>query len=905
MQKVGFLSEAGGSYFARPAPLFPVALAVVLGIVLARYEIVHPAAWIVLLAAAVLTGIAMLLLAASGPKTAAAGSPWRRGGWRESLLRRDWLLKGALLAGFVGLGAARYNQVYYFYPGCHLVQYSRSEPRLVHLEGVVLTEPRTEQAAGRDRELDFIYPPSTIFTLDARRIQTSGGWLATTGRVLLVVRDDCPVLTPNQTVRLSGWLSQRSGPWNPGQRDRRIWHRAARTLLLCRVNQGQAVEPMGPAAGRWPGFDSLRRQLAGLARSAVLDDIDGFQGDQRGAVETAFLEALLLGRRENLSRGDTELFLRSGTLHYLSLSGFHVGLLAGMLWLLGRILRLGRTRQGLLILAGVSCYVLAVPARAPVLRAGLLCGVFALAHLSRRRADGLNLLSLAAGAILLWRPLDLFAAGFQLSFVVVLALLLFSGPILRRQFFSGQDDWLSRQRELVQLDSQELSGRRLLLCGGGRWLAGLVVVAAVAWLAGLPLAAHHFHRIAPWGILASVLLFPLLGLTMLLGLVKLLLGLLFPTLSLWVGALMLAIARLSLGLVEVLGRLPFGTINNAAVPLGMLVSFYGLLFWGGRSLRRGRAIGRGCLAGLLVWAIIWVWQLPYSPARGDPAEIRIHVLSVGQGCATVIELPDGKTCCYDVGSMSMTEVGWEPVSTFLRSRGIQRLEAIFLSHPNLDHVSGALDVCRSVPVGAIYHSDQYLSAGGPYCRQVLQRLGELGITLRPIHRGCRLTNPQSPVPYRIEVLWPPPDSAGRALSSNDGSLVLRIGSANGSILLCGDIGPIPQRYLLESQTITSSSSSAGRLQADVLLLPHHGSPVACLGEFVREVDPRVCLNSCGTLPEGTRRRLESMLGDYPLFNTAGSGAVRAAIGSQSITVRTFRSPGEIDLPLRLRPRAGP
>ena len=136
----------------------------------------------------------------------------------------------------------------------------------------------------------------------------------------------------------------------------------------------------------------------------------------------AFLAALLLGERSGLHAELLERFMRAGTLHFLAISGLHVGLVTAWAWGIGWLLRLDRRWQAFLALAATIVYALLVPARPPVLRAGLMAAVFCIAHITRRRSHPLNLLSIAALIILLVRPVELFNPGFQLSFGVVLGL---------------------------------------------------------------------------------------------------------------------------------------------------------------------------------------------------------------------------------------------------------------------------------------------------------------------------------------------------------------------------------------------------------------------------------------------------------------------------------------------------
>ena len=118
------------------------------------------------------------------------------------------------------------------------------------------------------------------------------------------------------------------------------------------------------------------------------------------------------------------------------------------------------------------------------------------------------------------------------------------------------------------------------------------------------------------------------------------------------------------------------------------------------------------------------------------------------------------------------------------------------------------------------------------------------------------------------------------MDDNDGSLVLRIESGHGSVLLCGDIGADGQGALLDLY---------GRegLESDVLLLPHHGAVVASLAEFVSAVDPEVIVNSSGAMPVHRIERLAEALGGRGVWHTFENGAVTVRLGESGVAVRGF------------------
>ena len=851
-----------------PIPLLGAAVSVIIGILLARYQFIPLAVFLGCMLICLL-GVGVCLL-------------YRKYVKDRPLLNQ--LIPVLLYLGFACVGAVRYQLVYSFYPQNHILTFCAADrPRLATLRGRIVTEPYIAKSRGAFADYDFLHEPRTIFVLECDSVLTHKGWRETTGLSQITIKQPALHLRLGQRVQLDCWLGLRRGPDNPGQFDRTDYNHAARNLVSASVSAADGITILSDAPKETGVISGLRRKIQSIARSALLEDIHLWSQDSSTQTdEEGFLSALLLGQRYQLSRYTYEAFMKTGTLHFLSVSGLHVGIVAGFVWWLGWIFRLRRGVHGLLILAVITAYLLLIPSRPPVLRAGIISIIFCIAFMSRRTVSPINILAFAALVILLWQPIDLFNAGFQLSFVVVLGLLLFAPSVYHRQI--STDVFSTTGIPLINIPTPQLAWWQYLLRNIFRYLWGLFVVALVAWVVGLPLAAYHFHRIAPWGVLASVLLFPLIGLTMLVGIAKLLLTMLLPMLS---GILMVPLAVLVqgvLGLIDLLGQLPYCSINTASPALWFIFLFYLVLIGAGWSTWRHRMIPRSVVYALLIWGLAWVWMIPFKPETQKECTTTLSVLDVGHGVAAVVELPDGKTILYDMGSISNFDLATQVVVPFLRYRGIQRVDAVFLSHPNLDHFDGVIDLCQSFNVTDIYVSDYFFNESSYTTGLLLKRLEEINHPLSEpyLHRGYKILggDPNQPL-YTLEVLWPPVPSEACQLSQNDSSLILHIQEKNGSILFCGDAGVIPQQFLLEEKT-------PEQLKSDVCLLPHHGSPKSMLPCFVDAVDPEICLNSSGSLPNTTLEKLDKLLSDHKVIHTCQRGCIMVHLGPSGMKVETFR-----------------
>lgn len=282
-----------------------------------------------------------------------------------------------------------------------------------------------------------------------------------------------------------------AGRWTAGERLR------ARVRFLARARRPSLGAVASPALISSSPLARGRRWLRGRLRRGLR----GVDGEAAG-----FLESILLGARERLSPRVRGLLRRTGTGHLLSVSGLHVGLVAGGLLLLLRLTPLTPRPRAVVALLGVASYVVLTGARPASVRAGVLLSGVLGAGLLRRFYDPWNLLALGAGLLVLGEPERVFDPGCQLSFVIVAALIAASGPVSR---------WLRPSR----------SGPKAAVFA---WVLRSFAVATVAFAAGAPVALARFGQVAPMGPLANPPALPIFAALLALALLGLVLTLIAP-----------------------------------------------------------------------------------------------------------------------------------------------------------------------------------------------------------------------------------------------------------------------------------------------------------------------------------------------------------------------------------------
>lgn len=499
-------------------------------------------------------------------------------------------------------------------------------------------------------------------------------------------------------------------------------------------------------------------------------------------------------------------------------------------------------------MGGVAVYLVIVPWRVPLIRAAIMTGVFCWAIASGRRISSLSAMAAAGVVLLIWRPDDLLAPGFQLSFGVVTGLLLFTRPVAR---------WMRRESFVDTAAQPNTSGVVR------RWLSEYLAVSLVAFAVALPLVAYHFGLISPLAVVLSPLMLPIVATLLWLGFAVVVLGLAWPGAAGLIAPLLGWLTDGCVAAVRGGAQIPAGWVTVPAPSpawgvAAMLV--VGGLFAGWFARRRSALAVCGVVCG--VW-LMWPAVRTHTAWLGGPA-LRVDMIALGDGSCYVLR-SGGEVAMFDCGTSSYTNAGRRTITPALRAMGVRRIDRLFISHADLDHFSETLDVMDALPVGVVHVTHQLLAeaAAAPWSAtgRLIERLRLRQARIQPLERGwaCRFGDAV------IEALWPP---AQRTFErNNDSSLMLSIRAAGRRVLMCGDAA---------DEAIGTLLAEGADLRTDVLELPHHGSFIELSPRFLAVTQPGIALQSTGE----RRMRYDHWpphLGDAQRYATARDGMIRVII----------------------------
>ena len=620
-------------------------------------------------------------------------------------------------------------------------------------------------------------------------------------------------LTPGAAVEMTARLYHPEGTVNPGGFNFQEY------LLQQGIQYGlYGAEALQPA--------ELGFSLAGMfarARHDLSTRLMAVMGEEAGA----YAAAMLLGTRDFIPENDRAAFNDLGIAHILSVSGFHVGVLAGVLLLLLRPLPLSRPWRMAIEATALAGYCLLTGGNAPVIRASLLLLWREMTRIRRRKVLPLHLLSVAALLQLLFNPAQLTSASFQLTYGAMLGLLLIFPRVKQLRAFPTR-----RAQKWWEAFAASCSAQLGILLPQLYWFGQLPLLAV---LLNIPLLFFATGLILLyWLTLASL---PIPGLRELLG-----------------GLAALA-TRGMLAAVRALAELP-ATLwlrqPDAIFTLGWLIVMAAAAkLLPRRILRHRRRLL--LLGGLLMLTL--VLPLPENTTA-------YTMFSVGNEDAAILQDQD-MTVVIDTGSDG------QAIASYLHQRR-RSVDALIVTHLHIDHACGIQALLDAgIPVDVCYLP---IHAEVPMIDEetlpVIAALREAGTELRYLQRGDVIALPSG----RLTVLWPT-ERISALHDANDVNLALQADIAGVTLLLTGDLSWPHSRY--------------AALPSDILQSPHHGSKDDNNAALLAAVDPQLILLS--NRLASREEHMQTLAGDIPLYSTDRHGAVTIRfLGDGQFTVETMK-----------------
>ena len=717
-------------------------------------------------------------------------------------------------------------------------------------------------------------------------------------------------------VRISGSFLLYTEATNIGQFDARNYYAARKIYGQVKKAAIVYTEPPNIIGRGKEGLWQLRRHLAETFLEVY--------GEENGAL----LAAMLLGERTFLSEETQSLYKAAGALHVIAVSGLHISLLGLGLYRLLRRIFASQAPAAVISVLCMAAYVFLVGNPPSAVRAFIMFAMGLLAGYWKRTLDTPTALSLSAAIILMGNPFYIGQSSFLLSFLAILAISVFqpalkeclalinpyhfplfrllgSRQTWRLHLLDSRKSWRlcllgsrkswrlcllgSRQTwRLRHLDPQKVPGvcHELLKKVGNGLLSSFSV-----WIVTLPVQLFFFSEVSLFGIFFNLLIIPLMGVILLLGIAGLFLKEISHLFAFLTGS---AFTDLEITVISIC-RYAEGIFFAIIKAGGSLADRLSFTMWTPGKPVYGKMLLAFCL--LLLFCLLgnlsengrtfpekfWKYRLGILLGvilllAGYPAHnLQITFLDVGQGDGICMELPDGRVYLMDGGSSDVSKVGSYRLVPFLKAKGIRKIDAVFLSHGDTDHINGIAELleekqisvdCVCLPAGA--EQEEFA--------EIKDLARARNISVRTIQAGDFWENNGT----KFWCLNP----ADVTESGNAASVVLYMEYQNFSMLLTGDLegeGEKSVAALLRSNAITGIS---------VLKVAHHGSKNSTQEEFLRQCSPAVAVISCGERNtyghphKETLERLNDM--GTAVYRTDCSGAVQITVAGNRMKVTEYR-----------------
>lgn len=564
--------------------------------------------------------------------------------------------------------------------------------------------------------------------------------------------------------------------------------------------------------------------------------------------EASVLEAMLLGDKQNLDTSVKETYRKSGISHILAISGLHISIISALLWLILDTLKLNKRVSSTIILTVLIVYCIFTGNSVSTTRAVIMIGIVLFGNIIYYQSDIYTSIATAAFVLLIYQPLYLYDVGFQLSFGAVISIIVLS-PVLERVYFIPKTI-------------------RLYL-----------ISTLAASLGTYPIIAYHFNTISVIGIVVNLLVLPLASILVCFGIISTVVSFIWIELGKFLCGIVYFILVFYENICTIASNIPFSQIVTGQPNLILIFIYYTIIlataYYYYLNKQKRQSLKKYMLymqIFLLIISAIVIFK---------PKDLEIVYLDVGQGDSIAIHTTKNKNILIDGGGniskpLEEANTGTQIVLPYLRYKGINRLDCVFISHPDGDHIIGILELLDYIKINQIFIADT--DAKNDLLKILEMKASKYNIPINKLSKGNIVKVDDS---ISFECIYPTKDILIDSDDYNNNSLVLYMDYNNSKFLFTGDI---------EKEAEDRITKDYKKLDVDILKVAHHGSKTSSTQNFVDMVQPKVAIISSGknNYYGHPHKEVLDRYKNINIYNTADEGAILIKPKNNKLIISTMR-----------------
>lgn len=566
--------------------------------------------------------------------------------------------------------------------------------------------------------------------------------------------------------------------------------------------------------------------------------------------EASAIKAMILGDRDNLDSHIQYIYRKAGISHILAISGLHISILSAIILSILNRIGVNRRKSSAILMVVMILYCIFTGASPSTVRAVAMITIVMVANIIYRQSDIYTSIALAALTILIYQPLYLFNSGFQLSFAAVTGIIALT-PIFDRIQFVPKS------------------------------IKSYINSTLAATLVTAPILAYHFFKISLIGLAVNIFVLPISSILVGFAFVTGIVGIFWTTVAKFLCGIVYFILVIYENICSFAATIPFSEILVGRPNLISIIIYYSFIFIALYYFYCTKQYRNNIKKSIIIAEISLTAIFFISILRFDT--FQIVYLDVGQGDCAIIHTEDGKNIMIDGGGninrdISEPNIGSQIVLPYLNYRGIDYLDAVFVSHPDGDHILGIIELIDYIDIKQIFVANTENTYKNKLFLTLQSKAFSHSIDLYKLEAGNRIDLKNN---TSIECIYP--DNLLQIENINDNSAVLYLKNDKFTFLFAGDI-----ELEAENKIVNRYSS----IDTDILKVPHHGSKTSSSQNFLNCTEPKVAIISCsknnsyGHPNANVLERYKNM--GTKLYITAFDGAITVKREKENLKIYTMR-----------------